>query len=127
MQHAFFTKPFRDVSAAAMADTVRDLGFGAIDLLIRDGWHVAPATIGTLGDLVRGLRDRGLSVAMVTTDITEAEDPATTAILDHCAASGIDLMRIGYWRYDPAQGYTAIRDRGRRQLASLARLAERAG
>jgi sugar phosphate isomerase/epimerase len=127
MQHAFFTKPFRDVSTAAMAATIRDLGFGAIDLLIRDGWHVAPATIGTLGDMVRTLRDDGLSVAMATTDITEAEDPATPAILHHCAASGIELLRIGYWRYDPAQGYAAIRDRGRRQLAALARVAERAG
>ncbi|CAH1648670.1 Sugar phosphate isomerase/epimerase [Chelatococcus asaccharovorans] len=127
MQHAFFTKPFRDVSTATMTETVRDLGFGSIDLLIRDGWHVAPATIGTLGDMVRGLRDHGLAVAMVTTDITDADDPATPSILEHCAAAGIDLMRIGYWRYDRAQGYAAIRDRGRRELAALARLAERAG
>lgn len=127
MRHAFFTKPFRDVSTAAMAETVRDLGFGAIDLLIRDGWHVAPATIGMLGDLARMLRDQGLSVAMATTDITDADDHATRAVLERSAAAGIDLIRIGYWRYDPAEGYAAILARGQRQLAALSRLAERAG
>lgn len=127
MESVLFTKLFLGKSLDDIASTANELGFDGIDLLIRAGHQVEPNDPGQIPAAVRTLEAAGLSVPMATTDITDPALVPTEAILAACAEAGIRVIRLGYWRYDPATGYRTILDSARRDLDVLARLARNAG
>jgi L-ribulose-5-phosphate 3-epimerase len=73
-------------------------GIGAIDLTVRPGGLVEPATVAdalpkAVDELCRG----GCKVGMLTTDIHSVEDGQ--AILRTAARCGITHYKLGYWMY----------------------------
>jgi sugar phosphate isomerase/epimerase len=81
-----FTKPWAD-SIEALADRMAGLGVEAIELPIRPGYQVTPATVKTtLPAVVRTLADRGLSICSVAA-------PLDDAIIAACGDSGIPILR----------------------------------
>ena len=127
MQTVLFTKLFRGRSLAEIADAASELGFDGIDLLIRPGHQAEPDDPDSIHEAVRHLRQAGLAVPMATTDLTDPTDGRADRVLSACAETGIGLIRLGYWKYDPQRGYAACFDAARRDLDGLARLAEKHG
>jgi sugar phosphate isomerase/epimerase len=127
MQAVLFTKLFRDRSLGEIASSVRDLGFDGIDLLIRPGHQLEPDAPEMIPDAVRALEQDGLTVPMATTDLTDPSQMPTERLLAGCAEAGIGLLRLGYWKYDPEQGYAACFEAARRDLDDLVALAEKTG
>lgn len=127
MKSVLFTKLFRGVSVEDIGSTANGLGFDGIDLLIRDGYQVTPEEPERLGDAVRALKGAGLGVPMATTDITDPALAATQRLFQSCADTGIGIIRLGYWKYDPAVGYAELLDTSRRHLEQIAAIAESTG
>jgi sugar phosphate isomerase/epimerase len=127
MESVLFTKLFRGMTLDEIAASANDLGFDGIDLLIRKGHQVEPDRPDQIAGAVQLLRAAGLSVPMATTDITDPALFPAEAIFAACADAGIKVIRLGYWKYDPAAGYRTILEGARRNLETLANLARGAG
>lgn len=127
MRTALFTKLFGDRPVAEVAQTTARLGFDGTDLLVRDGYTVPTGRAGELPGIVRAFADAGAPVLMVTTDLTDPAAYPAEQVLAGCAASGVRLVRLGYWPYLPEQGYAKLADAARRDLDSLETLARRHG
>lgn len=127
MEAVLFTKLFRGESVETIATSANSLGFDGIDLLIREGFQVTPSKPEQISEVVAKLKDAGLSVPMATTDITDPAQAPTDAIFKACAEAGVEIIRLGYWKYDPSVGYRALRDKARQHLRDIASIASASG
>jgi len=127
MSIVLFTKLFHGKDVAEIARAATTLGFDGIDLLVRPGFQVAPDKPEQIGEVVKQLKAAGLSVPMATTDLTDPDAIDTERLFAAFAESGIGVIRLGYWKYDPAVGYATIFDTARRHLDRLTQLASSAG
>jgi sugar phosphate isomerase/epimerase len=83
-----------------MAQVAAGIGFDGIDITVRPGGHVLPERVeDALPEAVESIRKTGLNVYMITTAITDAEDPLTEPILKTASALQIPRYRTGWFRY----------------------------
>ena len=124
---SIFSKHLQFVKDDELATTARDMGFEGIDLTVRPGGHVLPATVETdLPKLVEIIRKRGMEVQMVTTDIS-AVDPSSEKVLRTLAKLGIRYYRFGGLKYTdtlpPQEQIAALKPR----IQKLAELNQKLG
>jgi len=127
MPIVMFTKLFKGRPLEQVAADLAALGFDGADLLIRPGHQLEPASPAAIAPAVRLFADAGLPVAMATTDLVDPDDPPTARVLGACADAGVRLIRLGYFRSDPATSYAAAFEAARRRLDGLERMAARLG
>lgn len=128
MQMIMFSKMLGQFPIAEAGDIIRDIGFEGVDLTVRPAGHVLPERVRTdLEPALEVLRDRGLSVPMITTGIESADDPTAEAIFETAAACGIDRLKLGYWPVRQFGSLKAELERTRQRLTDIARLADRYG
>lgn len=109
-----FSKHLPDLNWSDLASAAIDMGFDGIDLTVRPRGHVLPERVTE--DLPRALdaiRAKGTRVAMITTELTSARQPAARPILEAAGKAGIRLVKLGYWKYE-------LKD-VRAELAAMAR------
>jgi sugar phosphate isomerase/epimerase len=88
-----------------MARLASEIGFTGIDLTVRSGGHVQPENAKRdLPEAVGRIRDEGLEVPMITTGITDPEDPDTMRILETAGKLNIPIYRTGWYRYQKGTG-----------------------
>ncbi|MEJ3651499.1 sugar phosphate isomerase/epimerase [Actinomycetes bacterium KLBMP 9759] len=119
-----FTKPFGPMTVGRLADAVVEVGADGADLVVRDGQTVTPAEPERIGAVAAALRANGADLDIVTTDLVEPGAEADR-VLGACADAGVDLARLGFFRYDAALGYRRCLDTARRDLAALVDTAAR--
>lgn len=125
---AVFSKHLQFVRGGELAQAVADLGFDGVDITLRRGGHVEPATVGKdLPALVATLRQHSLEVPMVTTDIADAETPFTEDILKAASQLGIRNYRFGAFKWDANVPYDRQLDAMKPRLAKLAAINARYG
>jgi sugar phosphate isomerase/epimerase len=124
MRVIVFTRPFGPVSVAELVGRLGTLGVDGADLTVRDGQTVTPGQPGGIGSVAEALADNGMRLEVVTTDLREP-GPIAEGIFDACAESGVSLVRLGFYRYQPEQGYDP--DTARRGIAGLAALGAERG
>jgi sugar phosphate isomerase/epimerase len=96
----FFSKHLPDLDGRAMARALKPLGFAGIDLTVRPKGHVEPARVReSLPVFVTGIREEGLQVPMITTDLHAGDEPAAAATLETAAALKIPFFKPGYYYY----------------------------
>jgi sugar phosphate isomerase/epimerase len=96
----FFSKHLPRLDGRGLSRALKPLGFGGVDLTARPGGHVDPKRVAEdLAPFVNAIRDEGLAVPMITTDLTSADDPAARPTLDAAAALRIPFFKPGYYRY----------------------------
>jgi sugar phosphate isomerase/epimerase len=124
-----FAKHLQAWPLEACCRRVREAGFDGLDLTVRPGGYVEPG-VGLarhFADAVRTIRSFGLSVPLVTTGLTRADDPAADETLHTAADLGITELKLHYWPWEPArQRFADALDAARRDLAGIAKLAEAA-
>jgi sugar phosphate isomerase/epimerase len=85
---------------ARMAESVKQLGFTGVDLTVRPGGHVLPERASEdLPQAVSAIRAAGLTVSMITTNLTIAGDPTAKPILSTAGKLSIPYYKPGYYRY----------------------------
>jgi len=127
MKAVLFTKLFRGVSLDEAGAFTQQLGFDGVDLLVRPGHQLDPDTADGIPDAVRRLEAIGLSVPMVTTDLTDPSRYPADKVLGNCTEAGVRLIRLGYWKYEPERGYATIFEEARRHLDRLEEMARQHG
>jgi sugar phosphate isomerase/epimerase len=96
----FFSKHLPRLDGRGLARALKPLGFGGVDLTVRPGGHVDPKRVAQdLRPFVAGIREEGLAVPMITTDLTSIDDPAARPTLETAAALKIPFFKPGYYRY----------------------------
>jgi sugar phosphate isomerase/epimerase len=119
-----FSKHLPDLNYDELGRTVRELGFAGVDLTVRPKGHVLPERVTEdLPRAVEALRKHGMSVPMITTEITSAADPAAKPTLRAAAAAGVTYFKPGYWRYNAGDILARVKEvaadiRGLAELAA---------
>ena len=73
---AIFSKHLQFLKGDALAAAAAEIGFDGIDLAVRKGGHVEPDRVREdLPKLVASIRQHGLEVPMLTTDIADTATP----------------------------------------------------
>src|SRR6266704_974741 len=94
-----FSKPLPDMDWRRLAQAAKSVGFGGIDLTVRQGGHVRPERAAEdLPKAVEAIREEGLDVPMITTELTSSADPARI-ILSTAAKLSIPFFKPGYYHY----------------------------
>ena len=95
-----FSKHLQFLQGAQLVEAAAKMGFDGIDLTVRKGGHVEPARVKQdLPGLVALIRQHGLEVPMLTTDIVDAGTPYTEEILQCMSELGIHHYRWGGFKY----------------------------
>lgn len=95
-----FSKPVPQLTWQELAQSARIAGFGGIDLTVRRGGHVAPERVATdLPLAAAAIRDAGLQVPMITTELVTADDPTAEPILSAAGKLSIPFLKPGYYHY----------------------------
>ena len=96
----FFSKHLPNLDGRGLARAVKPLGVAGIDLTVRPKGHVEPARVRELLPVfVNAIREEGLSVPMITTDLHAGEEPEAAATLETAASLKIPFFKPGYYYY----------------------------
>ena len=128
MQLSVFSKHLAGLPLDQVARRLRAMNICAIDLTVRAGGHVEPArATDELPRVAELLGAQGVSIAQITTNITDAGAPETRAVLEAAARLGIGFYKLGYYKYDGFGSLRRARDEARASVAELARLSAEVG
>jgi len=95
-----FSKHLQFLDFAAMAEAAADIGFDGVDLTVRPDGHVEPERVDDdLPSAIEMIRRHGLKATMITTSVTDADDPASQRVLQTAAGLGISYYRMGWYRH----------------------------
>jgi sugar phosphate isomerase/epimerase len=121
-----FSKHLQFLEYEQMAEAAVQCGLDGLDLTVRPGGHVLPEHVKRdLPLAAKAIRNAGLGLTMMTTRISDPEDPLTEQILGTASELGVKFYRMGYYSYEKNQGISQNLDRIRRQMEGLARLNEK--
>jgi sugar phosphate isomerase/epimerase len=96
----FFSKHLPELDGRGLGRALKPLGFEGVDLTVRPKGHVEPDRVAQrLPVFVNAIRDEGLAVPFITTELTSATDPAARPTLETAAALKIPLFKPGYYHY----------------------------
>lgn len=95
-----FSKHLPEMNWRKLAEATSHTGFGGVDLTVRPGGHVLPERAPEdLPKAVAAIRDAGLAVPMITTELTSSSGPAAERILRTAGELHIPLFKPGYYAY----------------------------
>lgn len=117
-----FSKPLPQMDWRELAQSAKRVGFGGVDLTVRKGGHVRPErVVEDLPQAVSIIREEGLEVSMITTELTSAADPTADPILRTASKLSIPFFKPGYYQYKLVDVRKELASAGKelRQLAEL--------
>jgi len=123
-----FSKHLPKLNYQELGKTVKRFGFDGVDLTVRPQGHVLPERAA--GDLPRAaavIRDQGVEVAMITTGLLSASDPAAKSTLSAAGRLKIPFYKLGYWKYARQENIEARIAEVRRDVSSLIALGREFG
>lgn len=123
-----FAKPLQVFSYEETAKLIAEAGFGGIDYAVRKGGHVLPEKAAE--DLPRAIEaatKAGLKVEMITTDVVDAKDANSVAMLRIAAKHGVKVYRFGNFAYDPKLSVMESLAKTRATIKELAALNQSLG
>ncbi len=117
-----FSKHFQELTADALAEFALKSRWDGVDLTVRKGGHIAPDSVEkTLPAFVKTLRNAGLQVDMITTDIRDTTSPQNKSVLQTAAELGIRYYRLAYWSYDAKIPVLKQLDQTKREVEAIAK------
>lgn len=113
-------------SHGEVARMLKQLEIAGPDLTVRQGGLIQPENAAAeLPRMADVCREHGLTIAMLTTGITTAEDPTSQAILKTMSQLGIRFYKLGYYRYRDLANWQPELDAAIADVAKLAQVNER--
>ena len=124
----FFSKHLAELGWDELGRAVKDAGFDGVDLTVRAKGHVSPERAAAdLPRAIDAIRAQGVTVPMVTTELTSAADPLARPLLQAAAKSGVRFFKTGYWHYTASPDVRAQVARVGDALTGLTTLARECG
>ncbi|MGH9470913.1 MAG: sugar phosphate isomerase/epimerase family protein [Terriglobia bacterium] len=122
-----FSKPFPQLNWRDLAKSAKSAGFDGIDLTVRRRGHVLPERAAVdLPRAIAAIRDEGLDVPMITTDLLSANDPTAEPILLAAGKLSIPYLKPDYYPYRHMDVRKAL-DEAMPKFRGLAALAQKHG
>jgi hypothetical protein len=123
---SIFSKHLQFLQGEALAKATADIGLDGIDLAVRKGGHIEPEVAPVeLPKLVKIVRDHGLEVPMITTDIVDVNSPNAESLLKTMQSLGIRNYRWGGFKYDYSKPMAPQLEALKPRVAKLAELNKR--
>ncbi len=123
-----FSKMLQEFDVSGAGDVIKELGFDGVDLTCRPGGHVLPErAIEDLPKAVQTLRDKGLSVPMLTTGILSADEAHAQDIFHMAADVGVPQLKLGYHLYKEFGTLEMVIEDTRAKMRGVAELAKQYG
>jgi L-ribulose-5-phosphate 3-epimerase len=127
LEFCLFSKHLPELAWSDVGRAVRDAGFEGVDLTVRAGGHVLPERApDDLPHAIEAIVSHGISVPMITTDLTSAANPLARPLLQAAARHGVRYFKTGYWHYKTPDVRAQVAAVGE-ALAGLATLARECG
>jgi sugar phosphate isomerase/epimerase len=124
----FFSKPLPELAWGDLGRAVREAGYEGVDLTVRAKGHVLPErATEDLPRAIDALKLHGLTVPMITTELTSASDPTAKPVLQTAARHGVRYFKTGYWRFSSSSDVRAQVAAAGQALAGLTALARDSG
>ena len=128
MEFLEFPKFFRELSAEQLGETLKDIGFDGVDVMVRDGYWVTYDTLkDSLPAYIKVMNSFGLSTKSATTSLTDVHDPAFANMYEVFANNGVEMYRYGGFRYRGMGTFHEDFQKARGVLAELETLGEKYG
>jgi sugar phosphate isomerase/epimerase len=123
-----FSKHLPELNWSDLGAAVKDAGFDGVDLTVRPQGHVLPERAADdLPRAIEAIRARGVTVPMITTELTDASSPLAKPLLLAAARAGVRYFKTGYWRYSSSPDVRAQIAATAKNLQGLAALARECG
>ncbi len=110
MEFVMFSKhlDMLGLSLQKVGETMKDIGLDGIDLTVRPGGRIEPENVDNqLPKAVALLEQLGLSVGLLTTNITSIHSPYAEETFAAAAECGVPALKLGYWHYtNPKEFWT---------------------
>ncbi|MBV8829856.1 MAG: sugar phosphate isomerase/epimerase [Acidobacteriaceae bacterium] len=120
---AIFSKHLLFLQGPKLAQAAADMGFDGIDLAVRKGGHVEPENVKQqLPALVAIIREHGLEVPMLTTDIADVDSLYAEDILQCMSELNIRHYRWGGFKYSDDVSIPTTLEKLKPRVAKLAAL-----
>ncbi len=111
-------------SYADIAKMIAPLKIAGPDLTVRSGGVVKPdQAVVELPKAAEAFRDAGLSIPMISTNLTSARDATAGPILSTMGKLGIRYFKLGYYHYHDVAQWESDLNTQRQDLAGLLELA----
>ena len=115
-------------SYAEIAKMLAPLKIAGPDLTVRGGGVVKPEqAVEELPKAASAFKEQGMSIPMLTTNLTSASDPTAKPILTAMGQLGIGYFKLGYYHYHDLANWEADIAAQRKELAGLLELGKEAG
>src|SRR5947207_7545245 len=89
-----FSKHLPDLGWTDLGRAVKEAGFDGVDLTVRPGGHVRPERAADdLPRAIDAIKAQGVTIPMVTTELTSAEDPTAKPLLQAAVRSGVRYFK----------------------------------
>lgn len=96
----FFSKHLPKMDGQRLGKTMKALGFDGVDLTVRPNGHIDPKRVAEdLPAFVAAVRNEGILLPMITTELLSDADPAARPTFETAAALKIPYLKPGYYRY----------------------------
>jgi sugar phosphate isomerase/epimerase len=114
-------------TADEVADAALEMGYEGVNVTVRTyPGHVNPEKVAQeLPPFVKTLRNRGLLVRQITTNISDVDSPHAEAIVATAGSIGITHFWWGTYRYEAGKPIYAQLDALRPRVAKIAALSEK--
>ncbi len=97
---SIFSKHLQFLDCPSAAAAAAEMGFAGLDLTVRPGGHVEPATVRKdLPDAVQKIRSVGSECSMITTSIESVQNPSDVDIIETAAMAGVKYYRTNWFKY----------------------------
>ncbi len=107
------------------AGMLRQLGIAGPDLTVRPGGLVKPESVTEeLPKAAAAFQDAGLSIPMISTSITQVQQPIVLPTLTAMSKLGIRYYKLGYYHYENVTHWKSELKATQEQVAGLVKLGE---
>jgi L-ribulose-5-phosphate 3-epimerase len=115
-------------SYAEIAGMLAPLKIAGPDLTVRGGGVVPPERVAEeLPKAAAAFREAGLTIPMVTTNLTSSADPTAKPLLTALGELGIRYYKLGYYHYHSVAHWKTDLESQRKELAGLLTLGKEFG
>jgi L-ribulose-5-phosphate 3-epimerase len=123
-----FTKCLQFLSFEQIAEVLPRIGFDGADITVRPDGQIEPVNAKTeIPKAVKILQKAGVTIPLMVTAVTDANDPVSVELLKVAADSGIRYYRMGWLAYDFKKTIQQNLDGFKSLCEKLARLNEKLG